>query len=98
MRGRSSTVTPCGAIHATSTDLLSAAHYAEIGRVLERGQFDLLIVADRLAVADRFGSEKDTGLRLGDQDAFATRSVAGALGHLGLHSAYRVGRDLLYDL
>jgi FMN-dependent oxidoreductase (nitrilotriacetate monooxygenase family) len=51
------------------TDFLSAAHYAEIGRVLERGQFDLLFFADRLAVADRFGSEKDTGLRLGDQDA-----------------------------
>lgn len=51
------------------TDFLSAEHYAEIGRTLERGRFDLLFFADRLAIADRFGNEMATGLRLGDQDA-----------------------------
>ncbi|GJD53707.1 Nitrilotriacetate monooxygenase component A [Methylobacterium crusticola] len=72
------------------TDFLSAAHYAEIGRVLERGRFDLLFFADRLALADRFGNDRETGLRLGDQDATrldplpVLAVIAAATRHIGL--------------
>ena len=48
---------------------LSVDHYVHIARTLERGLFDLVFFADRLAIADRFGADKATGLRHGDQDA-----------------------------
>jgi hypothetical protein len=48
---------------------LSLEYYVEIARILERGRFDLLFFADRLAIADRFGGDKTIGLRYGDQDA-----------------------------
>jgi FMN-dependent oxidoreductase (nitrilotriacetate monooxygenase family) len=69
---------------------LSVDHYAAIGRTLERGLFDLLFFADRLAIGDRFGADKEIGLRHGDQDATRLDPVPilGALAattrHLGL--------------
>jgi FMN-dependent oxidoreductase (nitrilotriacetate monooxygenase family) len=51
------------------TPFLSAEHYIDVARTLERGLFDLVFFADRLAIADRFGDDKETGLRYGDQDA-----------------------------
>lgn len=48
---------------------LSADYYVQIARTLERGLFDLIFFADRLAIADRFGGDKATGLRYGDQDS-----------------------------
>src|SRR4051794_25676413 len=69
---------------------LSASHYIEIARTLERGLFDLLFFADRLGIADRFGGTKEAGLRHGDQDATrldplpVLSLVGGATSHLGL--------------
>ena len=37
--------------------------------MLERGRFDFLFFADRLAIADRYGDSHETGIRYGDQDA-----------------------------
>ncbi|HEY0291645.1 MAG TPA: LLM class flavin-dependent oxidoreductase [Hansschlegelia sp.] len=54
---------------AHETPFLSLAHYARIARTLERGVFDLVFFADRLAIADRYGDSHEMGLRLGDQDA-----------------------------
>jgi FMN-dependent oxidoreductase (nitrilotriacetate monooxygenase family) len=51
------------------TDFLGLEHYAHIARTLERGRFDFLFFADRLAIADRFGDGLDLGIRHGDQDA-----------------------------
>ena len=48
---------------------LSVGYYVEIARLLERGRFDLLFFADRLAIDDRYGGDKTVGLRYGDQDA-----------------------------
>lgn len=48
---------------------LDLDHYVGIARALERGRFDLLFFADRLAIADRLGGDKATGLRHGDQDS-----------------------------
>jgi FMN-dependent oxidoreductase (nitrilotriacetate monooxygenase family) len=48
---------------------LDADYYIEVARILERGLFDLIFFADRLAIADRFGGDKESGLRYGDQDS-----------------------------
>jgi FMN-dependent oxidoreductase (nitrilotriacetate monooxygenase family) len=48
---------------------LSAEHYIDAARTFERGLFDLLFFADRLAIADRFDDDKAVGLRYGDQDS-----------------------------
>src|SRR5216683_7673920 len=51
------------------TEFLSLAYYTQIAKVLERGKFDFLFFADRLAIADRYGASHVTGIRHGDQDA-----------------------------
>src|SRR5262249_12474948 len=38
---------------------LSTEYYVEIARILERGRFDLIFFADRLAIADRYGGRQD---------------------------------------
>jgi FMN-dependent oxidoreductase (nitrilotriacetate monooxygenase family) len=48
---------------------LSLQYYVDIARILERGKFDLIFFADRLAIADRFGSDKKIGVGRGDQDS-----------------------------
>ena len=48
---------------AHKTDFLGLAHYADIARTLERGRFDFLFFADRLAIADRYGASHVTGIR-----------------------------------
>ena len=48
---------------------LSLQYYVDIALVLERGKFDLIFFADRLAIADRFGSDKKIGIGRGDQDS-----------------------------
>jgi len=78
---------------------LSPEYYVEVARILERGLFDLLFFADRLAIADRFGGDKEVGLRYGDQDA--TRMdplpvlglLAATTGRLGLGAT----RSTTYD-
>jgi len=46
-------------------DLLSAAYYKDLGRLLEEGRFDLVFLADILAVPDRLGDSLDSQLRFG---------------------------------
>ena len=48
---------------------LSLDYYRRIAQTLERGKFDFLFFADRLAVNDRFGGNLEVGVRYGDQDA-----------------------------
>ncbi|KAF1048400.1 LLM class flavin-dependent oxidoreductase [Xylophilus sp.] len=48
---------------------LRLPYYLQIARTLERGFFDLLFFADRLAVSTRYGGSPALGLELGDQDA-----------------------------
>ncbi len=48
---------------------LSAGYYQEVARSVERGLFDLLFLADRLAMSTRYGGSIEAGARHGDQDA-----------------------------
>jgi FMN-dependent oxidoreductase (nitrilotriacetate monooxygenase family) len=48
---------------------LSLQYYVDIARILECGKFDLIFFADRLAIADRFGSDKKIGVGRGDHDS-----------------------------
>lgn len=65
-------------------------YYLHIARTLERGKFDLLFFADRLAVSTRYGESHLHGINVGDQDA--TRldplpilgALAAATSHIGL--------------
>ncbi|WP_347882430.1 hypothetical protein [Bradyrhizobium sp. SSUT18] len=68
-------------------DLLSAAYYQNIGRLLEQGRFDLLFIADILAIPDTLGGSLNSQLRYGALrlDALVVLSIiAGATKHLGL--------------
>ncbi|NEV02288.1 LLM class flavin-dependent oxidoreductase [Bradyrhizobium uaiense] len=68
-------------------DLLSAGYYQNIGRLLEEGRFDLLFVADIVAIPDTLGGSLDSQLRYGALrlDPLVVLSViAGATKHLGL--------------
>lgn len=51
------------------TRFLGLDHYVHIARTLERGKFDFVFFADRLAIADRYGNSHEVGIRYGDQDA-----------------------------
>src|SRR4051794_41593000 len=48
---------------------LSAGYYQEVARAVERGLFDLLFLADRLAMSTRYGGSIEARARHGDQDA-----------------------------
>lgn len=48
---------------------LTLDYYKRIAQTLERGKFDLLFFADRLAVSTRFGGNHHYGVGHGDQDA-----------------------------
>src|SRR6202161_1456308 len=48
-----------------SGDLLSAAYYQNLGRLLAAGCFDMVFLADILAVPDRLGDSLDSQLRYG---------------------------------
>jgi len=71
-------------------DLLSAAYYQNIGRLLEQGRFDLLFIADILAIPDTLGGSLDSQLRYGALGALrldplvVLSIIAGATKHLGL--------------
>jgi FMN-dependent oxidoreductase (nitrilotriacetate monooxygenase family) len=81
------------------TDFLSLSHYVEIAKLLERGKFDFLFFADRLAIADRYGASHKTGIRHGDQDA--TRMdpvpVLGALAAVTTRIGLGATRSTTYD-
>jgi FMN-dependent oxidoreductase (nitrilotriacetate monooxygenase family) len=69
---------------------LTAGYYQEIARSLERGCFDLVFFADRVAMSTRFGNSIEAGARYGDQDAtrldplLVLPMMAGVTRHLGL--------------
>lgn len=54
---------------AHDVPFLSLQYYVDVARTLERGKFDLIFFADRLAIADRFGADKEIGIHYGDQDS-----------------------------
>ena len=75
---------------AADRDMLSAAYYARIARTLEEGCFDLMFLADILAVPDRLNDSMDSQLRYGALGALrldpllVLASVVSATRHLGL--------------
>src|SRR5438445_4046 len=89
-------------------DLLSAAYYQNIGRLLEEGRFDLLFIADIVAIPDTLGGRLDSQLRYGALGALrldplvVLSLIAGATKHLGLGATisttytqpYRLARAL----
>lgn len=85
-------------------DSLSLDYYIEIAATLERGKFDFVFFADRLAVGDRFGGNLDAGIRWGDQDA--TRldplpilgAMAARTSHLGLGATRSTSYDQPYHI
>jgi FMN-dependent oxidoreductase (nitrilotriacetate monooxygenase family) len=72
------------------SDFLSAAYYARLGRILENGLFDLVFLADILAVPDRLHGSLDSQLRFGALGALrldpllVLATMAGATRHVGL--------------
>jgi FMN-dependent oxidoreductase (nitrilotriacetate monooxygenase family) len=84
---------------AHDTDFLSLAHYTHIARVLERGKFDFLFFADRLAIADRFGGSHEVGIRYGDQDAtrMDPMPILGAIAAVTRHIGLGATRSTTYD-
>jgi alkanesulfonate monooxygenase SsuD/methylene tetrahydromethanopterin reductase-like flavin-dependent oxidoreductase (luciferase family) len=70
-----------------SGDLLSAAYYQNLGHLLEEGRFDMVFLADILAVPDRLG---DSQLRYGALGALrldpllVLAIIAGVTKHVGL--------------
>ncbi|MCS6933345.1 MAG: LLM class flavin-dependent oxidoreductase [Acetobacteraceae bacterium] len=75
---------------AADRNILSANHYARIARTLEEGCFDLMFLADILAVPDRLNGSMDSQLRHGALGALrldpmlVLASVVGATRRLGL--------------
>jgi FMN-dependent oxidoreductase (nitrilotriacetate monooxygenase family) len=73
-----------------SGDLLTAAYYQNLGRLLELGRFDLVFLADILAVPDRLEDSLDSQLRYGALGALrldpmlVLAIIAGATKHIGL--------------
>ncbi len=73
-----------------SGDLLSAAYYQNLGRLLEEGRFDMVFLADILAVPDRLGDSLDSQLRYGALGALRLDPllvlgiIAGVTKHVGL--------------
>ncbi len=85
---------------AGDVPFLTLPYYAEIGRVLERGKFDMVFFADRLAIADRFGNDKTAGLKHGDQDSTRMDPVPilGALAAVTRRLGLGATRSTTYDL
>jgi FMN-dependent oxidoreductase (nitrilotriacetate monooxygenase family) len=74
----------------TDLGFLQPELYQNIGRILERGRFDLAFFADRLAVSDCYGGDIGFALQYGAQDAIRLDSIpilalmAGSTHYLGL--------------
>jgi len=78
---------------------LTLDYYKRIAQTLERGKFDLLFFADRLAVSTRFGGSHHYGVAHGDQDA--TRMdplpVLGAIAAVTTHIGLGATRSTTYS-
>jgi len=89
---------------AHPTDFLSLQHYVRIAQALERGKFDFLFFADRLAIADRYGASHETGIRHADQDATrmdpvpVLSALAAVTSRLGLGATRSTTYDAPYNL
>lgn len=85
-------------------DYLGLDYYIEIASTLEKGKFDFVFFADRLAVGDRFGGNLDAGIRWGDQDATRLDPVpilgamAARTSHLGLGATRSTSYDQPYHI
>jgi FMN-dependent oxidoreductase (nitrilotriacetate monooxygenase family) len=81
------------------TRFLSLDHYVRVARTLDRGMFDLLFFADRLAIADRYGNSHEMGIRLGDQDAtrMDPMPILGAMAAVTQHIGLGATRSTTYD-
>ena len=82
------------------TPFLDLSHYVEIAQILERGRFDLLFFADRLAIGDRFGASHEVGIRYGDQDAtrLDPMPILGALAAVTQHIGLGTTRSTTYEV
>ena len=75
---------------AADRDVLAAGYYAGVARTLEQGCFDLMFLADILAIPDRLGGSMDSQLRTGALGALrldpllVLATVAASTRHLGL--------------
>lgn len=71
-------------------DFLSAEYYRNLGRTLEAGRFDLIFLADIMAIPNRLENSLDSQLRYGALGALRLDPIvvlsllAGATKHLGL--------------
>jgi FMN-dependent oxidoreductase (nitrilotriacetate monooxygenase family) len=71
-------------------DLLSASYYQDLGRLLEEGRFDMVFLADILAVPDLLNDSLDSQLRYGALGALrldpmvVLSIIAGVTSHIGL--------------
>jgi len=85
--------------HSQPGGFLKLDYYARIARTLERGKFDLLFFADRLAVSTRYGGDHRYGVSHGDQDA--TRldplPILGALAAVTSHIGLGATRSTTYS-
>lgn len=85
-------------------DLLSAGYYQNIGRLLEEGRFDLLFIADIVAIPDTLGGSLDSQLRYGALGALrldplvVLSVIAGATKHLGLGATISTTYSQPYSL
>ncbi|MCP1468602.1 FMN-dependent oxidoreductase (nitrilotriacetate monooxygenase family) [Sphingobium sp. OAS761] len=79
-------------------DFNSLSYWTDYARLLERGLFDMLFLADTIGVYDVYGGSRDPALRLGVQvpinDPFVLiAALAGATSNLGLAAT----GNLLYE-
>ncbi len=93
---------------AADTHLLSASYYTQLGQLLEQGRFDMLFLADILAIPRRHGGSLESQLKFGALGALrldpmtVLALIAGSTRHLGLASTistsyfdpYTVARSL----
>jgi FMN-dependent oxidoreductase (nitrilotriacetate monooxygenase family) len=84
---------------AHEVPFLTTGYYIDVARTLERGKFDLIFFADRLAIADRYGNDKEVGIRHGDQDSTRMDPVPilGALAATTRHIGLGATRSTTYD-
>lgn len=83
LQAQNCTNLPCSWRHPDSrTDFLSPDYYAEIGRVLEAGKFQLAFFDDRLSMPDRYGNDHsyavEHGIRCVKMDPIVVLTVMGA--------------------
>jgi FMN-dependent oxidoreductase (nitrilotriacetate monooxygenase family) len=89
---------------AHETPFLKLDFYADLARTLERGKFDLVFLADRLAIGDRYRDSHEIGVKYGDQDATRMDPIpvlgvmAAVTKHLGLGATRSTTYSLPYSV